>query len=260
MPTKDYYRILGVAPGADATAIKKAYRRLARAWHPDRNAETCAEEHFKEIAEAYAVLGDPDQRAIYDQLCGHGPGGFDTAAFETWFSHIFGSGGEPTGRDVQVELPLTLEQAHRGGRHRLQLRPAGGAVRWVTLPPCRDPDAVIRLAGQGWPGRGGAGDLLIAIRLQPHPLFRWQGGRLVHELVLPPWDAALGVRTVVPTLAGPVALQVPANSRSGSRLRLAGKGLAGGDLIVVLKVDNPTVETPEQREAYQALRRQFGAA
>jgi DnaJ-class molecular chaperone len=271
MPMQDYYGVLGIAPTATAVEIKQVYRRLARAFHPDRNAGAGAEARFKEIAEAYAVLGDECQRSAYDLLHRDGlhtdgamPEGFDQAAFEALFGRIFGSGAPArAGEDVYFELELTLEEAHRGGRRRLRIpQPAGRGddpragelrTRWVTLPPCRNPDARIRLHDPH-----GGGDLLIAVKLRPHPQFAWRGGQLEHELIVTPWDAALGARAIVPTLDGRVALQLPANSRNGSRLRLAGRGLAGGDLIVVLKVDNPEVQTPAQREAYLHLRRQFG--
>ena len=98
MPTKDYYRILGLAPTADAVAIKLAYRRLAHAYHPDRNGAAGAEDRFKEIAEAYAVLGNATLRVTYDRRCGCGPDGFDRASFETWFDHIFGGAPHPRHR------------------------------------------------------------------------------------------------------------------------------------------------------------------
>lgn len=101
MPAKDYYRILGLAPAADTVAIKQAYRRLAHAYHPDRNAAAWAEERFKEIAEAYAVLSDAARRRSYDRHCGCGPEGFDLASFENWFNHIFSDGEMPRRRPTR---------------------------------------------------------------------------------------------------------------------------------------------------------------
>lgn len=288
----DYYKVLGVAPEASADDIKKAYRRLARKYHPDVSKEANAEARFKEVGEAYEVLKDADKRAEYDQLRRYGgaggefrppPGwqgrqraGADVGAdfggaqgFSEFFEAIFGRGaaGSPgpgpfraarRGEDVQVRLPVTLEEMVKGGTRTLSLpTPEGTRTLKVKVPQGIGDGGKIRLKGQGQPGPGGNGDLYLVVEVLPHERFRLDGRDLRLSLPVAPWEAMLGARIDVPTLDGAVTLSVPANARAGQQLRLRGRGLPGeppGDLYVELQIVVPRADEAGQRAAVEALR------
>jgi curved DNA-binding protein len=288
MQFKDYYETLGVEAGAGEAEIKTAYRRLARKYHPDVSKEKGAEERFKAVNEAYEVLRDKDKRAEYDQLRaqgyrpgeefrpppgfgnGFGQGGFrfdegmGGGDFSDFFESLFGGGHgrvrpEPAG-DVRARLGIPLELAYAGGAQRIGV---DGRTLEVKLPAGILPGQVVRLAGQGQRSGQRAGDLLLEIEYRPHPDFEVDGRNVLYTLGLAPWEAALGTTVQVPTLGGPVELKVPAESDSGSKLRLRGRGLPGkpaGDQIVEIEVRAPRAATPAQREAYQRLGQAFGEA
>jgi curved DNA-binding protein len=265
MKFKDYYDLMGVGRDATADEIKRAYRRLARKYHPDVSKEADAEERFKEIGEAYEVLKDPEKRAAYDQLGSrwkegqefrpppdwdfHFEGAKDAGAFSEFFENLFGgSAGQAAGRrstfrsrgfDRQADIAITLEEAFQGTQRSLSLeqrvrdaegRPQGRARQInVSIPAGVTEGQQIRLAGQGEPGMGGgpAGDLFLRVQLVPHRLFRVEGRDVEIELPVAPWEAALGATVRVPTLSGKVDLKLPKGSQSGQQLRLKGKGLPG---------------------------------
>jgi curved DNA-binding protein len=284
MQFKDYYETLGVSPQASAEEIKRAYRKLARRYHPDVSKEAGAEERFKAVNEAYEALKDPNRRSAYDRLRASGfrPGdqfrpppdfgeGFDfgdiggEGGFSDFFESLFGQSrrraGPRRGRDRSAVVEIDLETAYGGGMQRLTL-PEGRTLD-VKIPAGILPGQQIRLAGQGMPGSGGAkaGDLLLEIRFRPHPRFEVEGRDVLHRLRVPAWLAALGGEVAVPTLGGNVTLRVPAGSASGRRMRLRGRGLPGnppGDQYVVLEVDAPPAATADQRSAWEALRRAYG--
>ena len=273
--SSDYYRLFGVSPGASHEEIKQAYRRLARQYHPDVSDHPEAGERFRLVAEAWAVLGDPERRRRYDrerraagrrpdasrtgaaseQGASAGPGprmrDADRPAPGGWLSRLLarwrGRRGAAAPSVARVSLPI--EAAHRGGER--MLRVDGRRLR-VQIPPGIADGGRIRLRGQG---RGGA-DLLLEVRLQAEPPFRLEGGELVLELPLAPWEASEGARIRVPTPDGPVMLRVPAGSQSGRRLRLRGKGYAGGDLLVQLLVQLPAQPDETLQAAWQRLRAQ----
>jgi curved DNA-binding protein len=265
--TRDYYEALGVPRDASAEDIRRAYRRLARQYHPDVNKEPGAEDRFKEISEAYEVLRDPEKRERYDRLGANwrtaqdrGAGGFEETfrtangssspfggdpfagdRFSDLFGSMFGRGRRPgTGRDFEgfsmrgsdheAVLDLSLEEAARGGRRRLSLEGVGTIE--VDIPRGVRDGQRIRLPGQGGEGYGGGspGDLFLRVRLRPHPRFRVEGRDLFVDLPVAPWEAALGAEVPVPTLDGSARVKVPSGSSSGRRLRLRGQGLpdAGG--------------------------------
>lgn len=262
---KDYYKILGVDKSASPSAIKSAYRKLAKKYHPDVNKEPGAEDRYKDINEAYEVLNDPQKRATYDQLgpdwqAGAGQGGFgggfpggvhmdfgDGAGdFSEFFRTIFGGvggfsrasgfpgGGFRTagrrGSDVEASLELSIrEVVHAPLRKTLTLRDSSGTARTieVNLPRGMSDGSKLRLRGQGNPGTGGgkSGDLFVTLRFRPDPVFTVEGCDLEVKLTVAPWDVVLGGTAEVPTVDGSVKIKIPAGTAAGTRLRLKGKGL-----------------------------------
>jgi curved DNA-binding protein len=257
----DFYAALGVARTASADEIQRAYRKLAREYHPDVNADPGAEERFKEISEAYQVLSDPDQRKKYDRFGADfrrvpddfderahaggggraryaqggrrpgGPGfggGFEGVDIEDLLGGFFRDRGGPVaGADQEAELELTVEEAYRGGRRHLTL--AGAAERGydVTIPPGVLDGQRIRLAGQGGTGSGNAvpGDLYLVVRVKPHPRYRLSGRDIHVDLPVSPWEAVLGATVPVTTPGGEVKVRVTPGSSTGRRLRLRGEGM-----------------------------------
>ncbi|MFN4072705.1 MAG: DnaJ C-terminal domain-containing protein [Thermus sp.] len=270
---KDYYAILGVPRNATQEEIKRAYKRLARQYHPDVNKSPEAEERFKEINEAYAVLSDPEKRRIYDT---YGtatppppppPGGYDFSGFEVedfsdFFQELFGGGlfggmgrrRPRKGRDLRAELPLTLEEAFRGGEKVVEV---GGRRVSVRIPPGVQEGSLIRLAGLGGPGEP-PGDLLLSVRLLPHPVFRLEGQDLHATLDVPAPIAVVGGKVRAPTLEGPVEVTIPPKTQAGRRLRLKGKGFPGphgrGDLYLEVRVVIPEDLTPEEEGLWRKLK------
>ena len=262
---QDYYETLGVPRDASADDIRRAYRKLARKYHPDVNKEPGAEDRFKQISEAYEVLRDDDKRARYDRLGANwkagqdvsGAPGFEQGAgagdgfrdvrvdcggedFSDLFEGLFGrrgrqgwapSGGggangfSMPGADQEAVLELTLEEAAAGGKRRISLD--NGRDFEVAIPRGVRDGQRIRLAGQGGGGVGGgpSGDLFLRVRLKPHRRFRVDGRDLYVDLPVAPWEAALGAEVPVTTLSGSARVRVPAGSSSGRRLRLRGEGL-----------------------------------
>lgn len=293
MQYKDYYKTLGVARNASQDEIKRAYRKLARKYHPDVSKEANAETRFKEINEANEVLRDPEKRAAYDALGNNWragqefrppPGGaweqgfrFDpdeASGFSDFFSSIFGRAfrGDAKeacrgrGQDRTIQVSIGLEDAYRGVTRQIKVdvprTEAGGAVQTrslnVRIPAGVTQGRQIRLAGQGAPGPNGgpAGDLYLEILLEPHPLFTPDGRDIQLALPVAPWEAALGAAVTVPTLGGSVNLKVPAGSQAGQRLRLKGRGLPGeppGDEIVLIEIVTPPATTEAAREIYRQM-------
>ncbi|MFC8520854.1 DnaJ C-terminal domain-containing protein [Streptomyces sp. NPDC057257] len=309
---RDFYEVLGVGRGADRDEIQRAYRTLARKYHPDVNKDPAAEDRFKEINEAFSVLSDPEQRARYDRFgedfrkvpedweerVGTGPGGggfrwssgaggprvrYGTTGFgdegaegfggaegvggvdfEDLFGSLFGGAGRMRvpGADQEAELPLTVEEAYRGGRRTVTLAGPGGQRRYdVDVPPGVTDGQRIRLAGEGGRGNGDApaGDLYLRVRIRPHPQFRLDGRDVHVQLPVTPWEAALGATVPVPTPSGATAkVTVPAGSSSGRRLRLRGEGMpaprgAGGDLYAELRIVVPPQLGDRERELFEEL-------
>lgn len=266
MQYKDYYKTLGVARNASQDEIKRAYRRLARKFHPDVSKEANAEARFKEVNEANEVLHDPEKRAAYDALGSNWRAGQDfrpppgaagnrnfhfdqneAADFSDFFASVFGrafrSDGRETrrrrGQDQSTKIVIDLEDAYRGATRQIKLdaqeTAADGSrnTRSRTLN-VRIPEGVtqgrqIRLAGQGAAGLNGgpSGDLYLEIEIAPHRHFTPDGKDILLRLPIAPWEAALGASVTVPTLGGSVSLKIPAGSQSGQKLRLKGRGLPG---------------------------------
>ncbi|MDE2150509.1 MAG: DnaJ domain-containing protein [Gammaproteobacteria bacterium] len=297
MEYKDYYKILGVSRGASAEEVKRAYRRLARQYHPDKNKAAGAEDRFKEINEAHEVLSDPEKRRAYDALganwkAGQGftpPPGWDFGSavggagrarhsraedfggFSDFFSTLFGSGLDGGFSQGYEDFGERGAAGRTAPNQRAQLTITledsyHGAARQIALAGGRRLNVRIPrgvTAGQtirlGGQATGG-GDLLLEIAFAPHPQFVLDGRDVQSTLPITPWQAALGAKLPVATLGGNVELQVPAGAQSGTRLRLRGRGLPGkppGDQIVQLAIHTPPAASEADREFYREMSRRF---
>lgn len=308
MEFKDYYHALGVARDATADDVKKAFRGLARKYHPDVSKEPDAERRMKEINEAYAVLSDPERRAAYDALAarglhggeefrpppdwdagfefsGRGFDGAEAADFSEFFAELFGRMGarraaagfgeelRARGEDHYAKVVLDLKDAWRGARRTITLRApalgADGRVRLQTrtlevqIPRGVREGQLIRLAGQGAPGTGGAppGDLFLEVHFAPHERWRVEGRDIVAELPVAPWEAALGAVVPVELPDGStLRVRIPAGAGSGRRLTVRGRGLPSeppGDLDLVIRVVLPPADDPRARRLYEAMAREL---
>jgi DnaJ-class molecular chaperone len=290
---QDPYQELGVARSASADEIRRAFRKLAKQYHPDANpGDKSAEERFKQISGAFDLLGDPDKRKKFDageidadgretargfsgSPFGQGGGGFRGAEFENIdlgdiLGEMFGSrGGQrggfsgfppQRGGDVRAGLEIDLEEAIAGGKKRIAF--SDGRTLDVTIPKGATDGQVLRLKGQGAPGRAGPGDALIELSIRPHPIYRREGDNLVMDLPVTAPDAILGGKIEAPTPEGAVTLSIPPGSNSGSVLRLKGRGMPGpqgrrGDLLARLVVtlpDHPDPELQSFAETWRAAR------
>src|SRR5687768_2836813 len=290
MKYKDYYKILGVARGASEDEIKKAYRKLARKYHPDVSKEANAKEKFQEVSEAYETLRDKEKRAAYDSLGSGYRQGQDFRPPPDWFDRFgggskaedlqgvdlgelfesmglfgraqrrsgFGRRGAFPGEDYEVPVRLSVEEAARGTERTVQL---DGRSFTARIPRGATDGQRLRLRGKGGPGANGGppGDLYLQIALEPHPLYRASGHDLELEVPVAPWEAALGAQVEVPTLEGRVTMKIPPGSRAGQKLRLSGKGLpkpsgGAGDLYAVLNIAVPATLTDREKALFEQLR------
>ncbi len=275
-----HYQALGVPKDASADDIKRAYRKMARKYHPDVNPGPEADAKFKAAGAAYDVLSDPEKRAAYDRFGvdwdqprpepdqdSRWQGGF---AFDErdvnpdMFRAFFDQRGGPRAmrQDQHARLEVALEDAIHGANRTLTLQvPQIDASGHVTLqtrtidlrvPKGILPGQQLRLRGQGMDG----GDLFVEIAFAPHPIYRVEGRDLYVALPVTPWEAALGGKVRMPTPTGPVDLNIPADARQGQKLRLRGRGLPAaqkGDLFAELHIVNPPKLSPEARALYQRL-------
>jgi curved DNA-binding protein len=282
MQFKDYYETLGLARGADAEAVKRAYRKQARKFHPDVSKEANAEERFKEVQEAYEVLKDAEKRAAYDQLGPNFRSGQQFRPPPDWeqrfgpaggqrFSDLIGlsyfcaclwggaagaGGAHPQADGAGSSIDVSVEEAFSGTRRRVTISENGRARAVdVQIPAGVTDGQALRISGLG-----GRGPLIIRVKLRPHPIFVPQGKDVEVDLPLAPWEAALGAKVAVPTLGGTVELTIRPGAQSGQKLRLRGRGFPGtpsGDQFVNIKLVTPTAETPQAKEAYERMRREF---
>jgi curved DNA-binding protein len=269
MKFKDYYQVLGLERTATAAEIKTAYRKLAHKFHPDVSKDPAGEAKFKEIAEAYATLKDPEKRAEYDQLGQRRPGenfepprdwqnqfhesasAFDDVDLADLLAAMAaarhgqgrGAGGplKRAGQDYEVTTEVSLEQVYEGAEIDVGIAvpeyDAQGLQHRVPrtfrvrVPKGLQDGQRLRLAGKGGQGTGGGknGDLYIMMRLKAHPRYRLSGKDLYTDLPLTPWEAVLGAAVEVPTLGGTVELTIPAGTMAARRFRLAKRGLPGAD-------------------------------
>lgn len=324
MAKKDYYEVLGVKKTSTEDEIKKAYRKLAMKHHPDRNSgNKQAEERFKDINEAYAVLSDKKKRAQYDQF---GPSGFSQRysqedifrGFDVSdlfkdlgfsqndvFSRIFGGGGggrrtkshsggfgdpfgqrgsqgydfgnaypgegagqEPMmgkGQDVEMELPLTFQEAAAGGEKKIRFN-RGNRIEEVTvkIPAGIESGKKLRLSGKGGEGVRGMppGDLYLKVNVAEHPTFKRDGSDITVEKEIKLSEALLGTTAEVATLEGPKHIKIPAGTQSHSRIRLKGFGLprfqggGKGDEFVRLIVKTPKTLSEKQKKLIEELKKE----
>lgn len=290
MADKDYYQVLGVKKGAAAEDIKKAYRKLAVKYHPDKNpGNKEAEEKFKEINEAYAVLSDPQKKAQYDQFGSSGFHqrysqedifrGFDVGDIfkdqgfgtEDIFSRIFGGGFQGGGRyrarkqrggDYSMELPISFRESATGGEKRVSfLRDGVREELSVKIPAGIDNEAKLRIQGKGGQGQNGGppGDLFLTVKVGSDPVFAREGDDIVVEREISFSEAALGTSLEIPTLEGNKRIKVPAGIQPGTKIRLKGFGFphmgknAKGDLFVRINVKVPEQLSASQRELLEEL-------
>ncbi len=264
MARQDYYSTLGVRRTASGKEIKQAYRRLARRYHPDVNpGDARAEQKFKDISEAYAVLGNPENRRKYDRFGerafasrfdpssarGQASRGFQGGNFKEFFSgrgnfadgfsslfdELFGRApgrSNPTpqrGADIEQTVDLSFEDAMRGTTREVRVSRRDGSVEWlrVKIPPGVDTHSRVRLAGKGEAGAAGAtaGDLYIVTRVQSHAYFVRQGDDILCELPVTLAEALLGAKIAVPTLDGTTTMTLPGGTQTGRTFRLRGKGV-----------------------------------
>jgi curved DNA-binding protein len=283
MEYKDYYKVLGVSRDVSKDELKKAYRKQARKYHPDVSKEADAEAKFKDVGEAYEVLKDAEKRAQYDQFgsnyqhgqsfnpppgrngqdgAGMGGGGNFSSFFESMFSNGGMGGGDnffAQGEDVNAKITISLEDAFAGAKKSIR-RPGGatqGGTINVKIPAGITSGKKIRLAGQGKAGAGGdAGDLFLEINIANHAHYQIEDKDITINLPIAPWEAALGAKVTVPTLAGKISLTIPSEAKSGQKMRLKGRGLPGkqaGDQIVILQIMTPPADSPEAQQLYQQM-------
>lgn len=277
---RDHYEILGVKREASEEEVKKAYRKLARQYHPDRNpGDKQAEAKFKEVQAAYDILGDKKKRSNYDRF-GHAgpeegggpgastfrwgsgaPGGFqqmNPEAAQDIFNQFFGGGVEdlfgkkrrggarsrspepPPQMESDVSVPFVT--AALGGSLSIQIE---GRELTVKIPAGVEDGKTLRLQGQA----PGGGDLHLKLHIQPHAYFTREGKNIVLEVPIALPEAVLGVKVDVPTLDGThLSVKIPPGTSSGARLRLRGRGIAGGDQFIQIKIVVPAPADDRSRE------------
>ncbi len=289
MEYKDYYKVLGVDKKASQDDIKKAYRKLAVKYHPDKNpGDKKAEENFKEINEAYDVLGDAEKRKKYDSVGenwqqyeqqyarnardhsqqyrkAHGNQFEDEGMFSDFFESIFGSGAsgfggrrqsrKSKGQDYQSEADITLEEAFHGTA--LQLKLETQKLK-ITLKPGIADGQVLRMKEKGGPGHNGGvpGDLFITIHVQEHPVFKREGDNLYLDHSLDAFTAMLGGKLEVRAIDKTISINIPAGTDSDKTFRLKGMGMpvysdpgTRGDCYVRVAITVPKHLTEEDKQA-----------
>ncbi|VEP13641.1 Chaperone protein DnaJ 2 [Hyella patelloides LEGE 07179] len=287
---RNYYEILGVTKKSSSQDIKRAYRSLARKYHPDQNpGNKMAEEKFKDINEAYEVLSDATKRSQYDQFSqawgkkssktktsrynpfdnfvrnDHPPRNRTPTAERPRSTRVDSTDyrpgttkrqrvvSRPPRRDIEAKLTLPLSKAYRGGRERIRLE--DGRSLEVDMPPAMFNGQKIRLKGQGLDG----GDLYLKITVARHPFFEIQGTDVFCKVPISPIEAVLGGAIEVPTIDGLVKMNLPPGIRSGQRLRLANKGYPDkigvrGDQLVEIQIVTPKQISDQEKEFYHKLR------
>ena len=275
---KDFYKILGVSKDTPEAEIKKTYRKLARQFHPDSNpGDAKAEAKFKEISEAFSVLSDTEQRKEYDAVRAMGGGARFTAGgpgqgggFEDVFSNLFGGGGRgfpggfgggfdfgpAAGVDLTARTSIDFIDSIKGATIKLSLQ--GMEPLNVKIPAGVQDGQKIKLRGKGRPSPNGgpSGDLIVTVRVKPHPVFSRDGAHLRVTVPVTFTEAALGANILVPTLGGePVKLKIHPGIPNGRVLRIQGRGVDSGntrgDLLATIEVAVPAHMSEKAKKALQ---------
>ena len=275
---KDYYQILGVAGNADAAAIKKQYRKLARELHPDKTkGDKKLEDRFKAVSEAYDILSDSKKRREYDDArqafkSGRVPPGFNGGGqgfnggdFSDLFgpsgdifSTLFGGARQRHGADLQTEASISFKDSIYGTELNLRLSPSGSAATSITtrVPAGIKDGAKIKIKGRGAPGAAGPGDLYVLVHVTPHPIFSRKDENIHLTLPITFSEAALGADISIPTLDGDeVTVRIAPGTPSGRTLRVKGRGVkkgsSFGDLMITLDVRIPQRVDGEAKRAIE---------
>ena len=289
---KDYYKILGVNKNSSEEEIKKAFRKLAHAYHPDKQGGD--EAKFKEVNEAYSVLSDKKKRVQYDTFGSAGPGtggfghstgsgqggfdpngfGFDFSGFQNGnfdvgdlgdiLSSIFGGRRVRRGRDIAVDIELSFHESIFGAERKVVINSKFVKQKEVTIsvPPGIDEGQMIRLSGMGEVLEGGLpGDLFVKVHVRKHPTLRKEGYSLVMDLQIKLSEALLGGERTVPTLDGEITLRIPTGTNTGTILRVKEKGVPmgngrRGDLYVRVKVKLPEKLSKDSKKLIEELKKQ----
>ncbi len=296
---RDYYEVLGIERKATADEIRRAHRKLAKEFHPDKNKAPEAAKRFSEIQEAYEVLADETRKKQYDQFghaapgVGVGSGGAGGSyGGSPWqnvsqddleemlgglggigdFFRGSGGGGPSRGRarapqprqgeSVELEVTIDFMTAAVGGSRNVAIRDASGKATSidVRIPAGVPNGGSLRIAGKGGAGHAGgpSGDLLLLIKIAPHPWFKRDGLDVSIDVPITITEAALGATVEVPLLKGTVSLKIPAGTSSGKRLRLPGKGIApptgpAGDFYAAVQIEAPTALAEADAEALKTI-------
>lgn len=286
MEYKDYYKVLGVNKASTQDEIKKAYRKLAVKYHPDKNkGDRKAEEQFKEISEAYEVIGDPEKRKKYDsvgqnwqQFAGQGPfhysdkrapdnfddstDPFGRSGFSDFFESLFGGMGRgghnynfefEGAHDLTADISITLEEAYHGTKRVIDL---GGEKIRVTIKRGAYDGLQLKIKGKGHRAPfGHSGNLILTIHVLPDPIYTRHGNDLVKEISVDMFTALLGGPQEVHAMGSKLQINIPAGCQSGKKLRVPRKGMPiygkpgeHGDLIIEVKVMVPTSLTTEEKD------------
>lgn len=279
---KDYYKILGVDKGASKEDIKKAFRKLAHEYHPDKNKENEeAAKKFKEASEAYSVLSDDQKRKQYDTFGTAGPGaqggwggfsqgfnGFDFSQFTSGasgfefdlgdlFGEFFGGGRRPKrGANINIDIELSFKESIFGIEKEVNV---GKEKLSIKIPPGIENGQGLRVQGKGEEGPGGKGDLIVRIWVRSHSALRKEGYNLIMELPLRLTTALLGANLQLETLDGMIELKIPPGTSHGEILRVKGKGVPihgskRGDLLIVTKVVMPKKLSKQAQKAIEDLK------
>lgn len=292
MEFKDYYKILGVSKTATPEEIKKAYRKLAVKYHPDKNAgNKAAEEKFKEANEANDVLSDPEKRKKYDELGENwkyyqnapppnqgaqrgrqqyhystSDEDYEGSGFSDFFESIFGnrfngrSRGPAKGEDYQTNVTISLEEAYTGTARLLEVN---GEKLQMKFKPGTADGQNLRIKGKGGPGdKGGErGDIYVTVHISPHPYFERKGDDLYCDASVDLYTAILGGKATVKTLKGNIQITIPKETENGKVLRLKGMGMPKygkendfGDIYAKVKLILPKNLTPEEIALFQQLK------
>lgn len=289
----NYYDTLQINKNASQDEIKKAYRKLARKYHPDVNKDDKnAEKKFKEVSEAYAVLSDPEKKAQYDKL-GHeaftnsGSGydfsnmnyedmknfNFGGVRFEDLLGDLFGGYSQRSrystrpikGSDLNYRLPITLSDVFHGKEYEINLAAGYGSERIkVKIPKGVNEESKIRVAGKGEPGVNGGpnGDLYIIPEIAEHPIYKKDGANLNIYLDIDIFEASLGTTIQVPTPYGNVNIKIPENTQNNKKLRLKEKGLpklkgGTGDLFIIINIVVPEIKNSDDKKILESLKQKY---